>query len=209
MSHLHKTRETYGQIAADYARKWHKHGTVNSELEKFIGLLPSGAVVLDVGCGPGQDSAVLQSHKLNVFGMDFSHEMMRVGRDEFGNNVPYAQADMRHLPVGQVLDGIWASASMLHLDREDLLPTLKQFWRILKHGGILYLSVKQGEGEKWLQTTKYGHDLPRYFTFWQPEALDSLLETAVFQIIDGWVEKGKKDDWLVRFAQKPILEAGR
>ncbi|WP_420631433.1 class I SAM-dependent methyltransferase [Candidatus Leptofilum sp.] len=209
MNHLQKTGETYRQIAADYALAWQKRGSIEPQLQKFVALLPKGATVLDVGCGPGMDTAVLQTHRLNAVGLDYSHEMMRVGRDEFGYSVPFAQADMRQLPVGQAIDGIWASASMLHLQRDDLLPTLQQFWRILKPGGILYFSVKLGDGEKWVPTTKYGHTFPRFFTFWQPEMLGSLLETASFHIIEGWIEQSKKDDWLVRYARKIELEANQ
>ncbi|WP_420642555.1 class I SAM-dependent methyltransferase [Candidatus Leptofilum sp.] len=209
MNHLKKTRETYRKIAADYALAWQKRGSLDADLQKFMALLPEDATVLDVGCGPGMDTAVLQTHHLNAIGLDYSHEMMRAGRDNQGYKVPFAQADMRQLPIGQQIDGIWASASMLHLNRDDLLPTLQQFWRVLKPNGVLYLSVKLGDGEKWVPTTKYGHTFPRFFTFWQPETMDRLLETAAFHIIDGWEELKKRDTWLVRLAQKLKTEAGR
>ncbi|MCA9942163.1 MAG: class I SAM-dependent methyltransferase [Anaerolineales bacterium] len=206
MNYLEKTQETYRQIAAAYALAWQKRGQIEAELQKFVALLPEGATVLDVGCGPGLDTAVLQSYHLNVIGLDYSHEMMRVGRDEHNCPAPFVQADMRHLPVGQQIDGIWASASLLHLQREDLLPTLLGFWRVLKPNGVLYLSVKLGVGEEWVLTEKYDHHLPRFFTFWQPETLDPLLETAAFDIIDGWQDQGTRDVWLVRFGQKRETE---
>jgi ubiquinone/menaquinone biosynthesis C-methylase UbiE len=206
MNHLEQTQETYRQIAANYAAAWQKGGTVDSELQKFAALLPEGATVLDVGCGPGLDTAVLQTHHLNVIGLDYSHEMMRVGRDEHSCLAPFVQADMRRLPVGQQIEGIWASASLLHLQRDDMLPTLHEFWRVLKPDGLLYFSVKQGVGEEWVRTEKYGHDLLRFFTFWQAETLDPLLQTAAFHIIDGWQEEGRRDTWLVRFMRKK--EAG-
>ncbi|MEZ4590608.1 MAG: class I SAM-dependent methyltransferase [Chloroflexota bacterium] len=206
MNHHQQTQETYRQIALDYAATWQKNGTVDSELKTFAALLPEGATVLDVGCGPGLDTAVLQSHHLNVIPLDYSHEMMRVGREEHNCLAPFIQADMRHLPIGQQVDGIWASASILHLPREDVLPTLRGFWRVLKPGGILYLSAKLGSGEAWVSTQKYGHDLPRFFTFWQADTLDAVLETAEFNILQAWVDEGKRDHWLVRYAQKRELK---
>lgn len=206
MNHHDQTQETYRQIASSYAAAWQKGGTVESELQAFAALLPEGATVLDVGCGPGLDTAVLQSYHLNVIALDYSHEMMRVGRDEHNCLAPFIQADMRHLPIGQQVDGIWASASLLHLQRDDLLPTLKEFWRVLKPRGLLYVSVKQGEGEAWVAAEKYGHDLRRFFTFWQPQLLDPLLETAAFHILKATEEEGKHDCWLVRFAQKREVE---
>lgn len=100
MNYLKQTQETYRQIAADYALAWQKRGSMLAELEKFVSLLPAGATVLDVGCGPGKDTAVLQAHNLNAIGLDYSYEMMQVSRDEYGRTVPFCQADMRHLPIG-------------------------------------------------------------------------------------------------------------
>jgi ubiquinone/menaquinone biosynthesis C-methylase UbiE len=207
MSHLEKTEETYRQIAAIYAQAQSSREQLADQIAKFVALLPVASVVLDVGCGPGMDTAVLQSPQRHAMGIDYSHEMMRVGRDEHGNQGPFAQADMRHLPFVDQIDGIWACASLLHLQRDDLLPTLREFWRVLRPEGVLYLSLKLGTGEGW-KPTAYGQPLPRFFTYWQPETLDPLLETAAFHILDGWEEQGQKDRWLVRYAQK-IKEAER
>lgn len=201
MNHLEKTQETYRQIAAAYAQAQQHRGSLVAQMQQFVALVPSGGTVLDVGCGPGMDTAVLQTHHLTAIGLDFSYEMMRVGRDEYNVQVPFAQADMRHLPfVGQI-DGIWACASLLHLERQEVLPTLREFHRVLKPGGVVYLSVKLGSGEKWVPTA-YGQPLPRFFTFWRPETLDPLLEAAAFHIIDGWQEPGQRDTWLVRYLRK-------
>lgn len=208
MSRLEKTQATYRQIAADYAQAQQNRGQLAAQISRFAQLLPPGGTVLDVGCGPGMDTAVLQTHHLTAIGLDFSHEMMRVGRDEHGVQVPFAQADMRCLPVtGQKIDGIWSCASLLHLERKDVLPTLQEFHRVLKPGGAVYLSVKLGSGEKWTARS-YNRPLPRFFTFWQPETLDPLLETAAFHIIDGWQEPGQRDTWLVRLMRKKEKEAG-
>ncbi len=201
MNHLKKTQETYRQIAAEYAQAQQQRGQLQGQIAHFVALLPPDGLVLDVGCGPGWDTAVLHSHRLTAIGLDFSHEMMRVGRVEHGLQVPFVQADMRQLPLVGPVDGIWACASLLHLQRNEVLPTLRQFHRLLKPNGILYLSVKLGSGEKWTETS-YSQALPRFFTYWQPETLDPLLETAAFQILDGWEEAGTRDTWLVRFARK-------
>ncbi len=209
MNHLEKTQETYRQIAAAYAQARQNRDHLADQVKRFVALLPPEGTVLDVGCGPGADTAVLQSYHLNAIGLDFSHEMMRVGRDQYNIRVPFAQTDMRCLPFTGQIDGIWACASLLHLDREDVQPTLREFYRVLRPGGVVYLSVKLGSGGKWVPTA-YGQPLPRFFTFWQPETLDPLLETAAFHIIDGWEEQGQQDTWLVRYGRKlvPKKEAG-
>ncbi len=89
------------------------------------------------------------------------------------------------------------------LPHQDVPATLGEFHRVLRPGGILYLAVKQGDGELWTKKS-YGHDVPRFFALWQPEALDEMLETAVFTIIDGWLDKNTPTPWIIRFAKKPF-----
>lgn len=204
MNQLEQTRQTYRHIATAYAQAQQDQGhreEMHAQLEKFVALLP-GAIVFDVGCGPGMDTAVLRHHHhLQAIGLDYSHEMMLAGREGLGHQGPFVQADMRRLPMGGRVDGLWVCASLLHLAREDVLPTLHEFHRVLRPGGILYLSVKLGDGAAWVMNP-YDQTHPRFFTYWQPELLDALLETAAFHIIDGWQEPGRRDTWLVRYARK-------
>lgn len=207
MNHLEKTQETYRQIAAAYAEaNALSSSSMAGQIAKFAALLPPGSRVLDVGCGPGMDTAVLHQHNLQAIGLDYSHEMMLAGRAVQGNRGPFVRADMRRLPVGGPIAGLWVCASLLHLVREEVLPTLHEFHRVLQPGGILYLSVKLGAGEAWVGNP-YDAAQQRFFTYWQPEALDVLLETAAFHIIDGWQETGRRDTWLVRYARKKEPQA--
>jgi ubiquinone/menaquinone biosynthesis C-methylase UbiE len=202
MNHQEENRQTYRHIAAAYAQAQQNREQMNTQIEKFAALLPPGALVLDVGCGPGADTAVLRTtHNLSAIGLDYSPEMMLAGRDDLGNQVPFVQADMRQLPVGGGVGGLWVCASLLHLAREEVLPTLHEFHRVLQPGGILYLSVKLGDGAAWV-TNPYDPAHQRFFTYWQPETLDILLETAAFHIVAGWLETGQRDTWVVRYARK-------
>ena len=201
MNHLQSTQETYQKIAAVYAQAQQDRTHLAAHLRRFVELVTPNGLVFDVGCGPGMDTAVLQQHNLHAIGLDFSYEMMQVGRQAVATQVSFVQADMRYLPLGSVADGLWACASLLHLQRADVLPTLQTFHRVLKPGGILYLSVKLGVGEKWVSSA-YNMPYGRFFTYWQPETLDPLLEKAGFTIVDGWQDSGKKDVWLVRYGRR-------
>ncbi|MBE2221689.1 MAG: class I SAM-dependent methyltransferase [Anaerolineae bacterium] len=195
------TTATYDAIADVFAERWQKRGGIAADVVRFAELLPQGSLVCDVGCGSGFDTAVLRKKGLTAIGLDRSWGMMQVGRTEYGLNQPFAQVDMRALPLGKTaVAGLWVCASLLHLPREDVAPTLQNFARVLKPGGILYLSVKQGDDASWLPNP-YQDDLPRFFTYWQPETLDPLLIQAGFTIIDGWEKQGSRDRWLVRFAE--------
>lgn len=205
MDEIEKTNQTYAQIAAEYAQaRQHRH-RLTRHVTRFVELVPPGGLVWDVGCGPGFDTAVLRQHHLRAFGLDYSHPMITAGRERLGRQNIFIQADMRHLPVCTCADGLWVCAALLHLPRSDAPAALREFYRVLRSGGILYLSVKMGDGEQWTESA-YGRALPRFFTHWQPAALDNLLAETAFKIIDGWIDHTGQTPWLVRFAKKKHLD---
>ncbi len=197
---LQKTRATYTKIALNYARSNRDRSKLDKHLARFLSLLKVGDWVLDVGCGPGFDTAVFQTHNLHTVALDYTHEMMQAGQQALGVQANFAQADMRQLPFAQQFDALWASASILHLAIEDVPNTLQQFRRVLHPDGVLYLSTKLGEGSVW-DPISYGQEEPRHFTYWQPDALDTLLQNVGFVIEEGWIDSGR-DRWIVRFARK-------
>ncbi len=201
MNEIQDTQKTYAQIASDYAVAWADRGSLDKQIARFLDLVQPGGRVFDMGCGPGFDTAVFQQHNLSPIGLDYSMQMMLTGRRQHQISAPMVQVDMRQLPFAQCADGIWACASLLHLPRVQMLPTLQGFHRLLKPGGLLYLSVKLGKGEEWTSLS-YGHQAKRYFTYWQPDELDDLLQTAVYEIVDGWIDSAKGVQWLVRYARK-------
>ncbi len=197
-----QTIHTYDHIAANFAARWHGRDVLARDVVRFAELVVPGGLVLDVGCGPGYDTAVLRQHGLWAIGLDLSWGMMQAGRQR-GVMADFVQADMRYLPVGATaVAGIWACASLLHLPREMALPVLTAFAHRLAPGGVLYVSLKLGQGDGWTAAPD-APERSRFFTYWQPETFDPLLIQAGFQIVDGWSQPGSHAHWLARLAQKP------
>ncbi len=197
---LRVTRATYEQIAAVYAQRNRDRSALEEEVAKFVSLVKPGGWVADVGCGPGFDTAVFQQHNFKTIALDYTHAMMQAGRTELGIQANFVQGDMRYLPFASQIDGLWVSASLLHLNRADVPSTLRQFHHVLQNGGVMYLAVKLGEGDEWTALS-YDQNVPRYFTYWQEADLDALLEEAGFTIVDGWLSEGRST-WIVRLARK-------
>lgn len=198
---LPETISTYDAIAADYAQVQQDRRALAGDLARFVRRLPPGAVVLDVGCGPGFDTAVLRQQALRAFGLDLSQGMLQAGREMLGPRLPVAQADMRRLPVGAAsVDGIWALASLLHLPETAVGAALDDFRRVLRPRGTLYLSVKHGRGSRWVPSA-YGHDRRRFFRYWTAAELDQRVTQAGFVVVESWATEGS-DVWLCRIAVK-------
>ncbi|MGD2076871.1 MAG: methyltransferase domain-containing protein [Chloroflexota bacterium] len=198
-----RTTATYDQIAARYYERWHDRSAIHQHLARFVDMMRAYGLselpVVDVGCGPGFDAAFLRQSGLRCIGLDLSLAMMKVGRPEFGGD--YVLGDMRALPLA-IVGGLWVSASMLHVPRDQAPAVLRGFARVLAPGGLLYLSLKAGQGAEWTQESQ-GLPLSRYFVYWSPDQLDELLHASGFSLVDGWLSPvDETTSWLIRFARK-------
>jgi len=191
-----RTRQTYDKVAARFLETTRDRAVVSLWLRSFAGRLGTGATVLDLGAGPGCDSAELRRLGLRAISLDLSLGMLQAGLAEFPG--PRIQADARLLPLrdGSVA-GVWANASLLHLSPGEAAVALREARRVLCASGVLHISVKSGDGAAW-ESERYGE--PRWFQFWSSADLDALLEGAGFDVISSWSRSTPRADWLVRHA---------
>jgi len=145
----------------------------DSDLLSFINSIKSGGTVLDLGCGPGNSSAMMQSAGLNVQASDCSQKMVDIAKNKF--NVDAIKAEFKELSEIDLYDGVWANFSLLHAPRSEMLSNLKKINRSLKKKGYMHIGLKIGNGEK-------RDTLGRQYTYYQPKELKSLLISAGFTI---------------------------
>jgi SAM-dependent methyltransferase len=161
-----KTLQFYRSNAQSYA-DWAK--APSTRLRGFLALLPSGGSILELGCGAGNHSAVMLEAGFQVRATDGSPEMAEIASRRLGHPV---EAMLFHeLNEQGAYDGVWASACLLHVPREELAGILGRIRRALKPSGVLYASFKIGEGD--------GRDnLGRYYNYPSPEWLRATYAAA-------------------------------
>jgi len=127
--------------------------------------------------------------------------MLLAGRERYPG--PYLQGDLRSIPLpSQSMNGVWASASLLHLPRDEFYQALHECARVLASGGLIYISLREGEGERW-QAEVWGEDYQRFYTYWQEDALDEALAAEGFTtMIAGWRDRDDPLVWLNRVMRK-------
>jgi len=188
------TQSTYDAIARSFLENTRDASRGGPWLDRFAAVLPAAARVVDLGSGPGRDTAQLRARGLRAFCLDRSRGMLRAGLAEFP--APRVQGDLLALPLGDArVEGAWANASLLHIAEADMPAALGEIRRVLAPGGHLHLSLKRGEGAEW-ENARYG--APRFFQYWSGARLDDTLRAAGFVIHASALNHTRRDTWLVR-----------
>ena len=191
--------ECYDQNVETYKQRT-RNDSLDMQVNRFLKYL-SGTSVLSVGCGYGRDEKLLQTKGLDVSGIDISEKMIASAR-EYAPLVNFYKMDMRHLDwFGEKFDGVFCSASLLHLRRGDAWIALKEMHRVLKVKGALYLSVKKGKGK---YSRRLGSSILQETLFEHEEILE-LLTDAGFSLLESFESANRRDyakPWLNYFCMR-------
>lgn len=94
--------------------------------------------ILDVGCGNGNLFALLPDGKYELFGVDFSENMISEAKRKCGKKATFSVADAENLPFdSDSFDIIVCNASFHHYVHPDMV--LSEMHRVLKDGGKLLI----------------------------------------------------------------------
>lgn len=126
-----------------------------SELERIAEILPSfglqeGEIVLYAGCGTGRLIPFL-SEKVGrdglVYGLDFSEEMLKIAQQKnFQGNVTFIKADITNMPLAsESINRTICFCTFPHIDNKQ--AALREFFRVLKPGGVLIICNLLGSKE--------------------------------------------------------------
>lgn len=170
-----ETLRTYQQGAARYAESTVRTDDQPDDLVALVvAHAPPGAAVLEVGSGPGYDAVRLEALGFAVRRSDATRAFVDLQRAQ-GREIDVL--DVRTDDLGGPYDVVFAHAVLLHIDRAELPRVLARLHDAVRPGGLLAMSLKEGDGEEW---SSHKLELPRHFTYWREGPLRVALEGA------GW-----------------------
>jgi len=182
--------KTYNKIAAIYA-KYTEDKLMQFQLSRFESMLP-GKRVLDAGCGPGRDVEYFMEDGFKVVGVDIALGQIKEAKKRVPNG-EFKKSDFRKMDFeNSSFDGVWSVTSLIHLPKSEVEKAIKEFNRVLDKKGVLYISVKKGEGSEIVKKEKYNNE-PRIVYFYTQQEMEELVRDAGFRILgseanDVWVE---------------------
>jgi SAM-dependent methyltransferase len=190
------TLDYYNQQAEEFV-----NSTVDVDFSdiqnQFIKMLPKGSTILDLGCGSGRDSKAFKNAGYKVIAVDGSEELCKIASKHIGQEV--ICSTFQDLELSEEIDGIWACASLLHLEKEEIIYIINKLSKNLKPGGILYASFKYGDFT--------GERNGRFFTDMTEESFSIMMNDikdlkVIKQMTSDDVREDKTIKWLNVFLKK-------
>lgn len=165
----------YSKHAKEYITST-KNADMTELYRLFESLIKPNSRILDVGFGSGRDSLYFQDKGYQVTSIDPVKEFC-VNAKEIGlSNV--IQIPIEKIDYHNEFDGIWACASLLHLESSQLIIAFNKCYEALKERGVLYVSFKEGNFEGYLNG--------RYFTYLTKESFMNIINQTKFKINNIW-----------------------
>lgn len=163
--------------------------TVDKDTEElrreFLSYLEEGDTILDMGCGSGRDSLAFYEQGYDVTPLDASEEMCKLAEIHTGLEV--LNMVYEDMEFDEVFDGIWGCEALIHVPEDEMEEILTRVIDALCQGGVLYLSLLEGDFE--------GFRSGRYFCEYTPEYLERMLkETGRLEILKLWSADGDGED---------------
>lgn len=150
-----------------------------------------GKRILDAGCGEGKETKILSEMGAEVIGIDISREMLKLAAKKcLGLDTVFLLGDIEKIEItDNELDVVVSLFSILF--KKDVSMVLKEFHRVLKKGGELYIAVPHPVRKMVIYTKNYfdsgkhweHHGKMRVFNYYRTmEEYINSLTAAGFQI---------------------------
>jgi len=179
---MHKqiVRTGYDSMGAAYTAGRHLDGEQLPMLNDLVSHLSRDAHVLDAGCGAGVPVTRWLSERVQVTGVDFSEAQIAAARRAVPR-VEFICQDMTQMDFpDESFEAICSLYSVIHIPRKEHQPLLRNFYRMLRPGGLMLLCMGSGD---WLGEVEEFFGAPMYWSHYDAETNLALTQECGFGIV--------------------------
>ncbi|EIP0122156.1 methyltransferase domain-containing protein [Vibrio alginolyticus] len=184
MNKVSPTTAFYNENADAYYLQTN-HIDMSATYKKYREYVKPSGRILDAGCGVGRDTRYFISKGYKVQSFDISENMCKIT-----NSYPFSfckQMSFLDVDYYEEFDGVWANASLLHLNKNELAESLRRLVRALTINGVLFASFKTKDN--YIKSDK------REFYFHTYDEISDIIEkqNLGLQLLQKW-KANKNDD---------------
>jgi SAM-dependent methyltransferase len=145
-------------------------------LEPLAGLLKPKATILDIGCGSGRDLLWFAERGFRPTGFEQSPSLADMARKH--SNCPVIEGDFSRFNFSDLqFSALVFVGSLVHISPESLPAILTSTCQALIPGGLLLITLKEGNG------TSLAAD-GRVFALWSRPDIENVFAASNLHIID-------------------------
>jgi trans-aconitate methyltransferase len=197
MNKKRQTIQSYNVNAEAIQKKFDEFDRMKDIRELFDIVTKKDPVVLEIGCAGGRDAEDFLKFTKNYTGLDVAEELLKIARERLPN-ANFILADVEDYDLPQDLDIVYASASLIHVNRESLAKIFTSVFITLNRGGIFRITMKKSD--KYEEITKDTPFGTRTYYHYSEEDLKAL--AGDFKIIKADTEYHINQNWLEFMYQK-------
>ena len=194
------TIETYEWAAPELAEYFKNIGPRTEDINLVFDLLGDvkDPQIVEIGCGDGRDAQEIIARTQNYVGFDVSGSFIDIAKKKIPKG-RFLVADAVDFEFPPNTDAIFAFASLLHLDKDEVGQVFAHAHSALKSGGLFYVSVKyKPEYTAEVKTDQFGE---RLFYFYNDELLINLAGED-YSVVKNWHKILSDTEWLELILQK-------
>jgi SAM-dependent methyltransferase len=191
-------KNAYDTAASAYRSKYDAISVRTDDIDRaFATVQVINPHVLEIGCAYGREAQYILTKTSHYIGIDISQEYVRMAQEEIDNgNFICVDVTKYDFPVG--LDIVFAFASLLHLDKENVKSVLQKIYKNLNKDGIIYLSLKRREEYFFENVT--GEHTTRKFYYYNRKVILEL--TDGLYSVEFYEEQTLKEPWFTMILKK-------
>ena len=165
--------KVYNDSAQNLATYFSSIGSRTSDIERGLKLAnrTNNARVIEIGCGDGRDAIEILKRVSYYEGIDPSVELLNIAKRKV-SNTSFIVANALSYKYPCDIDVVYAFASLLHVNQDDLPIVFNKVSQSLRKGGVFYISLKErGLYTEEIKDDEFGK---RMFYYYNPRIIKEI-----------------------------------
>lgn len=187
MSNLENIQSMFNKYAERYEQQYMNVAMYHKSFDVFCNeVIEKNALVLDVGCGPGNATKYLLSKRpdLVITGVDLAPKMIALAKknNPTANFKIFNGTQLKALNI--TFNGVLAAFFLPYLSKREALSFIKNAAEVINKKGVLYLSTMEGKNsDSSLQSSSHNKADTIFINYHEAAYIKKSLQQNGFELI--------------------------